>query len=63
MSTNTYLKVSGTVFILVAIVHLLRVINDWGVMVNAMPVPMWASWIALIAGSYLSLTAFKAASR
>jgi hypothetical protein len=43
MSSRAYLVISGAVFGIVAILHLLRVVNNWAFVLGPWPVPMWVS--------------------
>jgi hypothetical protein len=42
-SNRRFLMVSGTVFAVVSVVHLLRLINESPVLLGAWAVPMWIS--------------------
>jgi len=44
MSRKMYLIVSGTIFGLVACLHLARLVFEWQVQVGACTVPFWLSW-------------------
>jgi hypothetical protein len=51
MSTKSYFKVTGTVFLIVAAVHLSRVLKGWDVNIHTLDLPMWVSWAGfLLAG-------------
>ena len=45
MSTKLYLLVSGTVFLLVAILHGLRLVNHWPILVASWTMPYWVSYV------------------
>jgi hypothetical protein len=49
-----YLAVSGTVFGLIALLHLLRVVTGWHVTVAVYSVPLWFSIIAIAVFSCLA---------
>jgi hypothetical protein len=54
-----YERVSGTFFLLLAVLQLTRVVRGWPVQVAGVTVPVWASVVAcLIAGSF-ALWAFR----
>ena len=59
MSRKLYLVISGTIFCLVACLHLLRLIFDWQAQVGTWIIPFWLSWGGLIGASILSAWAFQ----
>lgn len=61
MSSKMFYKVSGTVFGIVGIVHLLRVILGWGFVLGPYVIPAWLSLVACVALAFLSYSAFKLA--
>ena len=63
MNARGYLVVSGSVFGLVAVLHLLRVINGWEVVVGPWSAPMAVSWLGAIFPAVLSVWAFRLATR
>lgn len=58
MNKRTYFLISGLVFAIVAVVHLLRVINQFQVIIGTWSAPMAASWIGLIVAGILSYCGF-----
>jgi hypothetical protein len=58
MNKQTYFLISGLVFAIVSIVHLLRIINQFEVVVGTWSVPMYVSWIGFIAAGILSYCGF-----
>lgn len=62
MNTRGYLAVSGTLFGLVAVLHLLRVINGWSVVVGPWSAPMAVSWLGTIIPTVLCVWAIRLAS-
>ncbi len=62
MTNITYCVVSGVLFVLVALVHLLRLVYQLPVVVDEYVVPMWASWVACIVPALLAVWAFRLAS-
>ena len=59
MNRNKYLIISGTVFSIVAMLHLLRAVLNVSLQIGTWPVPVWLSWGAFLGGSLLSAWAFK----
>jgi len=46
------MMVTATLFLVVAILHLLRIIFGWSVKIGGLSIPFWASWLGvLVAGS------------
>lgn len=57
MSNQRYLLISGVLFALVAIAHLLRIVFGLSVQVDATAVPMALSWIGFIVPGALAVWA------
>ena len=52
-SLRVYLVLSGTIFLLVATLHLLRLVYQWPIVVGAWTVPLWVSYVGLpVASGY-----------
>ena len=58
-SKRAALNVAGVVFLLVAILHLVRVIFQWEVVIANFTVPLWFSVLGFIVPFLLSLWMFK----
>ncbi len=43
MNVKIYCRISATIFTVVAIAHLSRLINGWAVQVDGLVIPMWVS--------------------
>ena len=54
-----YTIVSGAVFGVIALVQLVRAVNQWSVQIGSFNVPVWASWIAVVVASSLCIWAFR----
>jgi uncharacterized membrane protein len=54
MAQRTYLLVAGIIFSLVAILHALRLLRGWHVVIGDLSVPVWISWIGLAIAAYLA---------
>lgn len=59
MNYKSYCTVSGILFALVALAHLLRIINGMAVQVDDYAVPMAVSWIGFIVPAALAIWAFR----
>jgi hypothetical protein len=60
MKTKQLLQVTGTIFALIALVHLWRALQGWPANIGGWDVPLWLSWIAVVVAGYLSYASFKA---
>ncbi len=56
---GTYLQISGTIFGLIALLHIVRLLLHWPAQVGDWTVPFWVSWIAALAPGALSFWAFR----
>ena len=54
MSQKTFSLVVGLVFLLIAVMHALRLALRWEAVVNGWSVPMWVSALALLIAAYLA---------
>jgi len=59
MEHKKYCLVSGAIFSLVALAHLLRIVNGMSIQVSDYAVPMSVSWIGLIVTAGLALWSFQ----
>ena len=56
---RAYILITGVIFAIVALVHLLRLLLDWPVQVAGLAVPPWVSWIGFLAAGALAVWAFS----
>ncbi len=63
MSQKMFSFVVGLVFLLVAVMHGLRLALRWEAVVNGWSVPMWVSALALAVAAYLAFEALKISMR
>jgi hypothetical protein len=54
MSQKTFSLVAGLIFLLIAIMHGLRIAFRWEVVLNGWSVSMWVSVVALPIAAYLA---------
>jgi hypothetical protein len=54
-----YHIISGTLFGLVAVLHLLRIINQWPLLIGTWSAPMSLSWLGFIVTGCLSIWSFR----
>ncbi len=63
MSTKTYATITGIIFLIVALAHLVRLFGGLEVRVDGWDVPKWGSLVAAIVAGYLSYAGFRICSR
>ncbi len=63
MDNKTYLVISGAIFGLVAVGHLLRVIFNWSFAIGGWNAPMSASWVALLVAAAMCVWAISLATK
>ncbi len=56
---RAYILITGVIFAIVALVHLLRLLLDWPAQVGGLAVPSWVSWIAFLVAGALAIWAFS----
>ena len=63
MSEKTFAAIAATIFGLVALLHLLRLVMGWSIVIEAWTVPMWLSWVGLVVAGALSYFGARFARR
>ena len=63
MTAKSFSGLAAVVFTLVALVQLARAALGWSLSINGYDIPVWASWIAFVIASGLSMLGFRAAGR
>jgi hypothetical protein len=58
MSRKVYCLATATVFSVVGLVHLLRIILGWEAAIGGWTVPMWVSWLGLIVSAVFAYSGF-----
>jgi hypothetical protein len=58
LDSNDYYMISGSIFGLVAFMHLLRILNNWVFIFGTWHFHYWVSWVAMPVAAYLSYQAF-----
>lgn len=46
--------ISGLLFAVIGVLHLLRLAYGWEAAIGGFDVPMWASWVAVVASGLLA---------
>ncbi|MBX4198731.1 hypothetical protein KW800_00400 [Candidatus Parcubacteria bacterium] len=54
MTENNYRKLTGYVFVLIALAHLCRVLTSTPIAVGTKFIPNWTSWIGVLIAAYLA---------
>ncbi len=63
MNQKTFLSLTGIIFLVIAVSHLLRVVLGWHAIVAGWAVPMWFSYIGVVVAGYLAFQAFNQSRR
>jgi len=59
MNRNTYATATAGLFLVVALLHLLRIIFGWQVVVGTLSIPFWVSWLAVLVAGALGYFGMK----
>jgi hypothetical protein len=59
LNQSTYNGVAAAVFLIVAVAHLLRIIFGWPAQIGGLDIPLWVSWLALVAAGGLAWFGFR----
>ncbi|MGD0581122.1 MAG: hypothetical protein ABSC08_19635 [Bryobacteraceae bacterium] len=63
MSQKAFSLIAGVFFLLIALGHLLRILFGVSFVVYDIPIPMWASGIAVVIAGYLAYQGFRLARK
>ena len=63
MKNNLALKTAGAIFLLVSVMHLLRVLLKFELIVAGYSVPVWLNLVGFVLSLLLSLWMFKSAKK
>ena len=63
MDKNQSLMIAAVVFGLIALLHLLRSVFSWDARIANFDVPVWFSYIAVIAAGYLAWHMYSASKK
>jgi len=63
MSHKIYLKVTSALFLIIAVLHALRLLYGWEAIIGGWMVPSWLSWIALVVALFLGYQGMKLAKK
>ncbi len=54
MGPRSFSITAGVIFLIIALLHALRIFYGWQAVIGGLQVPTWVSWIALAISAYLS---------
>jgi len=57
-SRTLYLVISGSIFLMVALLHLLRLVYHWPITIGSWTLPHWVSYVGFPAASGYCIWAF-----
>jgi len=60
LNQKTYMTVTATLFLVVAIMHLLRIILGWQAEIGGLGIPFWVSWLGILVAGALAYFGFVA---
>ncbi len=63
MSQKTFSLVAGVIFLVIALMHVLRLVLKWEVVVNGRTMPMWVSWVGVLIAGCLAYEDFRLSQR
>ncbi len=63
MTEKTFVTIAAVIFALVSLLHLLRLVMGWSIVIDSWTVPMWVSWIGLVVAGGLSYYGARLAMR
>jgi len=52
------MTVTATLFLVVGLIHLLRIILGWHVEIGGLNIPFWVSWLAVVVAGFLAYFGF-----
>ena len=63
MNHKTFLVVSGTIFSVITLLHLARILAGWPARIGTFEAPMWFSLVSVAVAGYLAFSAFRLQGR
>jgi len=63
MTQRIFSLVTAVLFFLIALLHAVRLLRGWQVIIEGAVVPMWISWIGLAVAAYLAYQGFRLARK
>ena len=63
MGMRGYLQISGIIFGVIGFLHVVRLLLAWPVQIAGWIVPLWISWVGILAAGTLAFWAFRLLTR
>ena len=63
MTQRIFSLVTAVLFFLIALLHAVRLLRGWQVIIEGAVVPMWISWMGLAIAAYLAYQGFRLARK
>ncbi len=59
MNQRSFNFTVGAVFLLITILHVLRIVLGWSAVIGGWAVPEWASWAAIVVAGFFAYEGFR----
>jgi hypothetical protein len=59
LNQRTYNTLTALLFLIIAALHLLRIVFGWPAQIGGWSIPVWVSWLALVATGVLAALGFR----
>ncbi len=63
MTKRNYLYIAASLFLIVGLIHLARILTEFEITIFGLPYPYWLSWSEMIIAFLLSFYGFKLAGK
>jgi uncharacterized membrane protein len=63
MTQRNFFLITSILFLLIALLHAVRLLQGWQVTIGGAVVPVWISWIGLAIAGYLAYQGFRLSRR
>ncbi len=59
LDQRAYNTTTAAIFLIIAVLHLLRIVFGWPAQIGGLDIPLWASWLALVVTGALAYFGFR----
>ena len=59
MTKNHFIYIASVLFLIIGVVHIVRLLIGWQVQIAGFMVPMWIYWVEAFVFLYMSFLGFK----